>query len=132
MDHNRWHGIGRLTREPEYIPAGRKGEGHCKFTLAVNRVVSNEAGPQADYVPCILWGEESLRFIEVRGKGDEVGIVGRIRTSNIPQADGSTHFHWEVRVDKVMYGRRSLKNLQPSPQETHTTRAVSRLTKEFK
>jgi len=132
MDHNFWRGIGRLTRDPEYVPAGRRGEGHCKFTLAVNRVVSNDQGPQADYIPCVLWGSEAERFIESRSKGDEVGIYGRIRTSNIQEANGTTRFHWEVRVDKVMYGRRSLKNLQPRPQETHTTHMVRKLTEEFK
>ena len=132
MDHNRVHLIGRLTRDPEYVPAGRRGDGHCKFSLAVNRVVSNEQGPQADYMYCVLWGEEALRFIELRAKGDEVGILGRIRTSNVPQADGGTHFHWEVRVDEVRYGRRSLKNLQPRPQETKATQAVAKLAKEFK
>ena len=132
MDHNLWHGIGRLTRPPEYVPAGKKGEGHCKFTLAINRVVSNAQGPQADYIPCVLWGEKALHFIEERDKGDEVGIVGSIHTSNVPQADGSTRFYWEVRVNKVSYGRKSLKNLQPKPEPTHTTQALGKLTTEFK
>lgn len=132
MDHNRWHGIGRLTRDPEYVLPGRVGEGHCKFSLAINRIVSNKRGPQADYIPCILWGEEALRFIEIRAKGDEVGITGSIRTNNVLQADGNTSFRWEVRVDKVHYGRKSLKNLQPKPQETQTTRMVGQLVKEFK
>lgn len=131
MDHNRFHGVGRLTKDPQYIPAGRKGDDHCTFTLAMNRVVPLEEGPVADYVLCSLWGEEARRFVEFRAKGDEVGILGRIRTGFVQQADGSRKYFWEIRVEEVQYGRRSLKNLQPKPKEDSTTRAVGQLTTEF-
>ena len=131
MDHNRIHLIGRLTKNPEFHAAGKRGEPHCTFTLAVNRVVPNEQGPQADYLPCSLWGEEAGRFVESRAKGDEVGVTGRIRTGHVPQADGSYRFFWEVRVDRVSYGRRSLKNLQNPVQENTQTLAVKKLSREF-
>lgn len=131
MDHNRIHIIGRLTKDPEFVPAGRKGDAHCAFTVAVNRVVSNEQGPQADYIPCTLWGEEAQRFVEKRSKGDTIGILGRIRTSMVKRSDGRADFFWEVRADEVQYGHKSLKNLQPKPAETTATRAVGRLMSEF-
>lgn len=131
MDHNRCHLVGRLTKDPQYAPAGRKGDGHCTFTLAINRVVPTEEGPTPDYIQCSLWGEEARRFVELRAKGDEVGVLGRIRTGFVLQGDGSRKFFWEVRVEEVQYGRRSLKNLQPRPREDSTTRAVGRLTTEF-
>ncbi len=132
MDHNRCHLVGRLARDPQYIPKGRKGAAHCIFTIAINRVVPMEEGPVADFIQCSLWGEEALRFVEIRAKGDEVGVLGRIRTGFIQQADGGRKFFSEVRVEEVQYGRRSLKNLQPKPREDHTTRAVGRLAMEFK
>jgi len=133
VDHNKGTWIGRLTKDPEFHPAGRKGDPHCTFTLAINRVVPNEGGPQADFIPCTIWGEEAERFCQLRSKGDEVGIMGRIRTNNVPQPDGSYRFHWEVRALEggVQYGRRSLKNLQPRPAATRTTQAVGQLTAEF-
>lgn len=124
--------IGRLTKDPEYFPAGRKGEAHCTFTLAVNRVVSNEVGAQADYLPCSLWGEEAARFVEIRAKGDTVGALGRLRTNFVQQADGTSRPFWEIRVDEIQYGQKSLKNLQPRPASTPATAAVSRLSSEFK
>ncbi len=132
MDLNRVHFIGRLTKDPELVPAGRKGKGHAVFTLAINRVVLNGNGPQADYIPCVLWGDEVEKFLASRAKGDEVGIVGRVRTSCIPQASGPPRHFWEIRVDSVEYGRKSLKNLQPKPKETTATRAVGKLTEEFR
>ncbi len=131
MDHNRCHLVGRLTKDPQYVAAGIKGEDHCIFTLAINRVVPMEEGPVADFILCSLWGEESRRFIELRATGDEVGVLGRIRTGFVQQADGSRKHFWEVRVEEVQYGRRSLKNLQPRPKQDSTTRAVGQLTTEF-
>ncbi len=131
MDHNRCHLVGRLAKDPQYFPAGRKGEEHCTFILATNRVVPTEGGPVADYIQCSLWGEEARRFVELRAKGDEVGVLGRIRTGFVQQADGGRSFFSEVRVEEVQYGRRSLKNLQPKPKEDQITKAVGKLTAEF-
>lgn len=131
MDLNRIVLIGRLATNPEYKAAGYRGQPHCFFMLAINRVVPNAQGPQADYVPCSLWGEEAQKFVENRAKGDEVGVVGRLRTTHLKQADGSYKNAWEVRVDRVSYGRRSLKNLQGRVEPSRETEAVSRLSKEF-
>lgn len=131
MDHNRWHGVGRLTRNPEYFSPGRRGQEHCTFSLAINRVVPNEEGPAADFVPCSVWGEEARRFVERVQKGDEVACLGRIRTNFVPQANGDRKFFWEVRVDHVEYGRISLKNLRTKPHTDATTEAVKQLTEEF-
>ena len=131
MDHNRVHLVGRLVRNPEYFPAGRRGQEHCTFSMAINRVVPNEEGPAADYIPCSVWGEEAAAFCERMHKGDEVTCLGRIRTNFVPQADGDRRFFWEVRVDVVDYGRIALKNLRARHIADDTTRAVKKLTEEF-
>lgn len=132
MDHNRVHLVGRLVKNPEYFPAGRRGDEHCTYTLAVNRVVPNEEGPAADYLPCSLWGKEARVFVEKVRKGDEVACLGRIRTNFVPQANGDRRFFWEIRVDTVQYGRMSLKNLTAQPRpDTPATLAVGKLQNEF-
>lgn len=123
--------VGRLVKPPEYHPAGHRGEEHCTFTLAINRVVPSEQGPEADYVPCSMWGSEVVGFCERCGKGDEIHVRGRIRTSLIPQADGGRKHFWEIRADHVQEGRRSLRNLQSRPRQDRATEALGRLTKEF-
>jgi len=132
VDHNRCHLVGRLAKDPQFIAAGRKGDAHCMFTLAVNRVVPTEEGPAADYIQCSLWGEEASRFVELRSVGDEVGVLGRFRTGFVQKTDGRRDYFCEVRVEEVQYGRRSLKNLQPRPKADGTTKAVKQLTAEFK
>jgi len=99
--------------------------------MAINRVVPNEEGPAADYVPCSVWGQEAANFVERVRKGDEVTCLGRIRTNFVPQADGDRRFFWEIRVDTVDYGRIALKNLRARTYADDTTRAVKKLTEEF-
>jgi len=130
MDHNQWSGIGRLVKAPKFYPAAQ-GKEHCTFTIVCNRVVPNSEGPQADYVPCALWGEEATKFVGLCDKGDTVGVVGRIRTSFVQKPNGTKDFYWEVRVDEVSYGMRSLKNLQPKTAPDAASRAVGKLSKEF-
>lgn len=131
MDHNKITLVGRLTRNPEFLPPGMNGDSHCTFTIAVNRVVSDRTGPKADYIPCSLWGSGASRFVEQRSKGDEVGVIGRLRTNYVQQPDGSSHIRPEVRVEEVHLGRRSLKNMQPAPEVTPATQAVGQLQEEF-
>ena len=132
MDHNRVHLIGRLTNAPKLIPAGRRGPEHCTGTLAINRVVPNQAGGAADHIPFSIWGPEARNFIARRQKGDECCLLGRIRTNFVPQADQTQKFFWEVRIDIVQYGRQALRNLNAPPrEETLATRAVATLTAEF-
>jgi single-strand DNA-binding protein len=101
------------------------------FTLAINRVVSDRNGPKADYIPCSLWGPSSHSFVEQRAKGDEVGIIGRLRANYVQQPDGTSRLFFEVRVEEVHLGRRSLKNMQPKPEVTPATQAVGTLQDEF-
>ena len=131
MDHNRCTFVGRLSKNPVFYPKGRKGEEHCTFTLAVNRVVPDEEGPKADYIQCVLWGSRAKVFVEDRQLGDEVMVIGSLRTSMVPLGNGKVDFRWEVRVEQIELGRKSLKNLAGRPTETKATRAVKRLTQEF-
>jgi single-stranded DNA-binding protein len=101
------------------------------FTLAVNRVVAGQDGPKADYIPCSYWGEDAQEFARTRGTGDEVGVIGRLRCNYVQQADGSSRPFFEVRAEEVKKGRVSKQNLQPAPQSTPITAAVSRLQEEF-
>lgn len=131
MDHNRCQFVGRLTKNPVFYAKGRKGDEHCTFTLACNRVVPDEEGPKADYIQFALWGPAAKTFVEDREIGDEVMAFGALRTSMVPLGNGKVEFRWEIRVEEVEHGRKSLKNLAGRPAETKATRAVSRLTKEF-
>lgn len=132
MDQNVWFGVGRLVRDPEFVPAGRTGHPHIKLLLAVNRVVPRATGPKADYLPCTYWGEDAPQVLEKLHKGCEVAVAGRIYTDMIQRGGGKREFFWEVRVHSLQVGRRSLKNLAAQQDRTDSqTGAVGRLHKEF-
>lgn len=132
MDHNKYVGVGRLARDPEYFPPGMRGEEHCTFTLAINRVVPREDGAVADFIPCSLWGPVARQFVEARAKGDEVGVIGRLRTNLVQKGDGSRQSLMEIRVEEVRMGRKSLTNLRPLPVQDRATQVVARLNSEFR
>jgi single-stranded DNA-binding protein len=93
--------------------------------------VSSQNGPETDYISYSLWGEEAQRFVDKRDKGDEVGVVGRLRSSQIQLPGGGSRTVVEVRVVEVHYGRRSLKNMAPAPKSTSASRAIGQLQREF-
>lgn len=131
MDYNRSSFVGRLTRDPEYFPAGARGEAHCTFTLAVNRVVSNQDGPGVDYIPCSLWGPRAQVLKKLMGRGDELGISGRLRVNRVQEANDSFRLFFEIRVEEIHEGCKPLRKLGPQPTSTPVTQAVGSLMREF-
>jgi single-strand DNA-binding protein len=131
VDQNRVVLVGRLTRDPEFQVPGSRGTAHCNFTLAVNRVVANRDGPKADYIPCSLWGKAAQEFAEVCSKGDEVGVIGRLRANYVQQPGGDSRCFFEIRVDEINLGAVARKNLQAKPKRTTTTAAIDTLREEF-
>ena len=132
MDENTWIGVGRLVRDPEVVPAGRKGPPHILFTVASNQVVARASGPKANYVPCAYWGEDALELAAQMAQGNEVAVVGSIYTDMIDKGNGRHEFFWEIRVEELQLGREALKNLAPRAPQTQQMKAVNRLHREFR
>jgi single-stranded DNA-binding protein len=131
LDYNRSGLVGRLVKNPEYFPAGKRGQEHCTFTVVCNRVVPSEKGPEADFILCSLWGPEAREMVERAHKGDELTCIGRIRTAFVAQGDGSRKFFQEVRIDTIRYGAIALKNLRKQQEQDPTVQAVNQLMEEF-
>ena len=132
MDQNLIILVGRAVKDPEFVPAGRTGDPHIKFTLAVNRVVPRASGPKADYFPCTYWGQDAQKKLDMMSKGGEIAIVGRIYTDMVQGSSGRREFFWEVRIDELQPGRMSLKNLGAvGVVGDSRTDAMNQLHKEF-
>jgi len=130
MDLNVWNGIGRLVKDPEFVPAGATGDPHICFTLAVNRVVPRASGPKADYFPCTYWGKDAKELLGKLAKGNEIFVMGRIYTDMVQGKGMKREFFWEIRVEEIQTGREALKNMLP-PAQTGETEALSQLHREF-
>jgi len=85
--------IGRLTKDPELSFAQGTGTAVCKFTIAVNRRFKKEGQPEADFLPVTVFGKQAEATANYMIKASQVGISGRIQTSN--------YMKGEVRVYKT-------------------------------
>ena len=86
---------GRLTRDPEYIPAAGDKSQYVKFTVAVNR----SYGDAADFWDCIMFGKRADIIREYFTKGKEIRVVGRHECDPYTGRDGNKRYPWTLKVD---------------------------------
>ena len=100
MFENSVHLMGRLTADPELKTFG-DGAVVCNFTVAINRPVAKGEHPEADFVRCVAWRQTAELLEKYFGKGDRVGIEGRIQVRNYETKDGEKRTATEVQVDRI-------------------------------
>lgn len=88
--------IGRLTRDVE-LRKTQSGTPIASFTLAVDNRRKDDDG--ADFIPCVAWKKAAELLDMYTGKGDRVGVTGRISTRSY-EKDGKKVFVTEVVVDE--------------------------------
>ncbi len=102
--------IGRLTRDPE-MRSTPSGHSVTKFTIAVDKGMSKEkkqqaeaAGqPTADFISCVAWNKTAELISQYITKGSQIGIQGKIQTSNYEDNDGKRIYRTDVIVDRVKF-----------------------------
>ncbi|MBF0780331.1 MULTISPECIES: single-stranded DNA-binding protein [unclassified Granulicatella] len=91
--------VGRLTRDVElrYTP---NGTAYGRFTLAVNRRVTNQNGVrEADFISCIVWNKAAENLANYTRKGSQIGIQGRIQTGSYDNQQGQKVYTTDVVVE---------------------------------
>ncbi len=74
------HFIGRLGRDPE-AKFLQNGNSVCNASIGINRPGSKkDDGQDADWIKLEIWGEDGQRFADTCRKGQEVHVVGRVKT----------------------------------------------------
>lgn len=107
--------IGRLTNDIElkYTP---NGTAVGKFTLAVNRRVTNKNGDrEADFIRCIVWNKVAENLANYTRKGSQIGIQGRIQTGSYENQQGQKVYTTDVVVENFDF-LDTKKEGQSSPQ----------------
>ena len=90
--------MGRLTKDPE-IREGKEGLAIAKWTLAVDRIGSEEA----DFIYCTAFGK-TAEFVEDNvTKGRRIALTGRIQTGRYEGKDGQTVFTFDVIAERVYF-----------------------------
>lgn len=94
--------IGRLTADVELKQLqGEKSV--INFTVAVNRRVSKDAEPKADFIRCVAWDKTAEMIASHFSKGKRIALTGSIRTSKYEKEDGTTIFLTEILTENVTF-----------------------------
>lgn len=94
--------VGRLTKSPE-IRKTQNGTSVCKFTLAVNRRVTVQGQPDADFISCVAWNKTADLMLQYLSKGSLIGIEGRLQTGRFTNNNGETIYTCDVMVDSLQF-----------------------------
>lgn len=94
--------IGRLVRDPELRFTGT-GTAVTSLTLAVNRRFKRDGGPDADFIPIVIWGKQAESTANYMSKGSLMGVAGRIETRSYEAQDGTKRYVTEVIAEEVSF-----------------------------
>ena len=112
--------VGRMTRDAE-LRYTQSNKAVASFTLAVNRRFKSENGErEADFINCILWGQQAENLANWCKKGVLIGVTGRIQTRNYENQQGQRVYVTEVIAEsfQVLESKNScLLYTSPSPRD---------------
>lgn len=97
MIRNSFNGIGRITKEPELRSAGEKNV--LDFTIAITRPFTKKDHPESDFIDCTAWGATADNIAKFFGKGDRIGVSGRVEVKPYEDKDGVKRKSFKVIVD---------------------------------
>lgn len=93
--------MGRLTRDPEVrYSSGNTAATVAKYTLAVDRKFRREGEPDADFIPCVVFGKGAEFAEKYFHKGIKIALTGRITTGKYTNKEGQTVYTTEVVVEE--------------------------------
>lgn len=113
--------IGRLTKDIE-LKTTQSNVKVANFTLAVNRRFVKEGQEQtADFINIIAWGKTAEFCDKYFGKGQQIGISGRIQTRTWDDDEGKKHYVTEVVAEEVDFADGKKTNLEKENKTATTT-----------
>lgn len=93
--------MGRLTRSPEVrYSQGAEPVAVARYTLAVNRRFKRKDEPEADFIPCVAFGESGEFAEKYFRKGQLVGVIGRLQVRSWEDKEGKKHWTTEVIIEE--------------------------------
>ena len=128
MYRNNVNLLGRITKDLELKTIG---EDNCvvNFNLAINRVTKKDAEhPEADFIPVTAWGKTAENIVKFFGKGDRIGVSGRLQSRTYEDKDsGKNRSVIEVVVDEFEFIEKKTDNAtakQTSPAKGQSAPAA--------
>lgn len=96
---------GRLTKDIELQEYGKgKDKGYfTRFTLAVRDGVDKDGEPRTQFISCIIWGKGAELLNKWTGKGDLIGVSGKLEENNYEDAEGIKHYTLQVNARDIEF-----------------------------
>ena len=91
--------VGRLTREPE-LRTTQSGISVSTFTVAVTRRMNRD---ESDFINIVTWRGLADNCAKYLVKGQQVSVVGELRTRSYEANDGGKRYVTEVQADDVEF-----------------------------
>ena len=95
--------VGRLTRNIS-VHKSDSGSKVATLCLAIPRSFKNSDGTyDTDFIDCVAFDSIAENTSEYCGKGDIVGVKGRVQSKTIEQEDGKKYNELEIIAEKVTF-----------------------------
>lgn len=91
--------IGRLCADPE-IRSTQSGKQVASYRLAVNRPFKQDGQQEADFLPCIAWGNYADFAAKYLKKGLKIAVEGHIQTRTYDDSAGKKIYVTEIIVER--------------------------------
>lgn len=97
---------GRITKDLE-LRKTKSDKSVCEFTLATNRVGSEDA----DFINCMVWNQQAENLCKFQGKGSLIAVFGEIRTDSY-EIEGQKRYKTYVLVSNVEFLSKKTESTQ--------------------
>lgn len=113
---NTWHGIGRLTHDPELrATTGGNATSVCRFRIAVNDGYGEKQ--TASFITIVTFGKTAEAIERNCFKGKQVAVTGRISTGEYTRKDGIKMPTFEIIANNVEFLGGERKQKQETAEE---------------
>ncbi len=93
--------VGRLTRDPAVrYSQGANATAVGRYTIAADRRFKRDNEPNADFIPCVVFGRSAEFAEKYFRQGLRIAVSGRIQTGSYTNRDGVKVYTTEVVVEE--------------------------------
>lgn len=100
MIMNKWNGIGRIGKDID-LRHTQNEKPVCNFNIAVDNGYGDKK--QTHWISCIAWNKTAENIAKFFGKGDLIGITGKLTTRIWEGQDGKKNYVTEVLVEEFSF-----------------------------
>lgn len=93
---NKWHGIGRLTKDPD-CRYSQTGTCVARYVLAIDRRFKKE---ETDFILCVALGKAGEFAEKYLFKGMKIAVTGRIETGSYVNKNGTKIYTTDIIVEE--------------------------------